>query len=165
MNIDFSKLYIPLKIEKNNETQGITEILEQEELLYVISKNIITYRKENNLTQEELAKKINVNQTMISKLESGNYNPTFKQIYKITKKLTGSIELFNKILEEMISSLKKYDEIQYNMFIKSECTNNLNNLYIQEENKKIIFLNIDKDLKKKIGESYEEYKSTIPIVG
>ena len=165
MNIDFSKLYIPLKIEKNNETQGITEILEQEELLYVISKNIITYRKENNLTQEELAKKINVNQTMISKLESGNYNPTFKQIYKITKKLTGSIELFNKILEEIVSSLKKYDEIQYNMFIKSECTNNLNNLYIQEENKKIIFLNIDKDLKTKKGESYEEYKSTIPIVG
>lgn len=165
MNIDFSKLYIPLIIEKNNETQGITEILEQEELLYVISKNIITYRKENNLTQEELAKKINVNQTMISKLESGNYNPTFKQIYKITKKLTGSIELFNKILEEIVSSLKKYDEIQYNMFIKSECTNNLNNLYIQEENKKIIFLNIDKDLKKKKGESYEEYKSTIPIVG
>ena len=94
MNIDFSKLYIPLKIEKNNETQGITEILEQEELLYVISKNIITYRKENNLTQEELAKKINVNQTMISKLESGNYNPTFKQIYKITSIPITSILLY-----------------------------------------------------------------------
>lgn len=54
MNIDFSKLYIPLKIEKNNETQGITEILEQEELLYVISKNIITYRKENNLDRKSV---------------------------------------------------------------------------------------------------------------
>lgn len=65
------------------------------------------YRKENKLTQKEFANKINVNQTMVSKIESGKYNPTFKQIYKISRKLTNSTEMFKEILKEIIKDIEK----------------------------------------------------------
>ena len=105
MSIDFDKLFNPRKEQIKTETTEIDEILEQEEILYIISKNIILYRKEHKLTQKQLAEELNVNQTMISKLESGKYNPTFKQIYKITRNLTKSSEMFKNILQEIIDNV------------------------------------------------------------
>ena len=43
---------------------------------YAIISQIIEARKEQNLTQAELAKKVGTQKSNISRLESGNYNPT-----------------------------------------------------------------------------------------
>ena len=88
----------------------VKEILEINEIFFSISKVIIEYRKENNITQTELAEKIGVNQTMISKIESGKYNPTFKQIYKISRRLTNSNELFKNILKGILKNLEEIKE-------------------------------------------------------
>lgn len=167
MNIDISKLYDPRILEKNNDTSEIDEILEQEEILYVISKNIIEYRKENNITQQQLAEKIDMNQTMISKLESGKYNPTFKEIYKITRKLTKSTNLYNKILQEIINNLKEYESLQYNVFIvneQKEKTQDIEELYISNNQNNIISLEL-KRTNNKGEKNYGEYQSKISIVG
>ena len=61
------------------------------------------------MTQKKFAELIGTNQTMVSKIESGKYNPTFKEIYKISRKLTNSTELFIKILKEILLNLKKWN--------------------------------------------------------
>ena len=43
---------------------------------YEIIKQIIITRNEQNLTQKELARRIGIKQSNISRLESGNYNPS-----------------------------------------------------------------------------------------
>ena len=40
-------------------------------------------RKEKNLTQKDLAKLIGTKQSNISRLESGNYNPTIEFLNKV----------------------------------------------------------------------------------
>ena len=99
MEIDYKKLFNPDDFDISEDMSEIDGILEFEEVLFTISKAIINYRKENHLTQKELAKKLKVNQTMISKLESGDYNPTFKTIYNISRKLKNSSKMFIDILD------------------------------------------------------------------
>ena len=60
---------------------------ELDDILYSISIKIFNYRIEHNLSQKELAKKLEVTQAMVSKLESGQYNPSIEQLWKISKKL------------------------------------------------------------------------------
>ena len=52
---------------------------------------------DNNLSQKQLAKKLGISQSMVSKLESGEYNPTVEQLWKISKKLGWS---FKVIMED-----------------------------------------------------------------
>ncbi|HBM80675.1 MAG TPA: transcriptional regulator, partial [Clostridiaceae bacterium] len=63
------------------------ERFELDDLLYNISMKIFDYRMENKLSQTELAKKLGITQVMVSKLESGQYNPSVEQLWKISKKL------------------------------------------------------------------------------
>lgn len=166
--IDINKLYNPKNDLKEKSNTKIDEILEQEEILYVISKKIILYRKSKKLTQRQLAKKLEVNQTMISKLESGNYNPTFKQIYRITRKLTNSSDLYREILQEIIEKLNKYNSIiNFSANIENEDIYDLKNMYENSDETNIIYLNIGKEnysIKK--GEKINgKYKGKISIVG
>jgi DNA-binding XRE family transcriptional regulator len=46
-------------------------------------KQIIQARTEQNLTQQELADKIGIKQSNISRLESGHYNPSLDFLKKI----------------------------------------------------------------------------------
>jgi transcriptional regulator with XRE-family HTH domain len=57
------------------------------DIYYEISTKIYDYRMENGLSQKKLAEILGVTQAMVSKLESGEYNYTIEQLWKITKKL------------------------------------------------------------------------------
>lgn len=50
------------------------------------------YRQLAELTQEELAKKVNVRRETISHLEAGKYNPSLKLAIQISKAVETSIE-------------------------------------------------------------------------
>ncbi len=45
------------------------------------------YRKEQKITQEELAAMVDVTRQTINSLEQGRYNPSLELAYKITKAL------------------------------------------------------------------------------
>lgn len=107
MSINKEKLFDANSFEIKEDVSEIDEILEYEQILLSISKSITKYRKEKNLTQKQLAEKLNENQVMISKLERGNYNPTIKLLYDLSRKLTGSSELFIGVLKDIISNLNK----------------------------------------------------------
>lgn len=115
MNINLNNLYDASQEKIINDISKLEENLEYEDILLVISKEIISYRKQNNLTQKDIALKLGINQVMISKLESGEFNPTFKYIYKISKKLTGSSEIFLRILKSIIAKLERTNEGNYSV--------------------------------------------------
>lgn len=128
------------KFEIESDVSEIDELIDIEEFLFAISKSIIEYRQEHNLTQKQLAQKLNMNQTMVSKLESGNYNPTFKVIYKISRKLTNSSEFFLYVLDQIKSRLMKvynYD-IKMNYFYRPYLNSSL-----KDESSKIIEFRYD----------------------
>ena len=67
-------------ILKNKEVQNELKINEAE---YKVIEEVIMARKEKNLTQKDLAQLIGTKQSNISRLESGNYNPTINFLSKI----------------------------------------------------------------------------------
>lgn len=54
---------------------------------YALIRTIIQKRIEKSMTQSELAKKIGTKQSAISRLESGNSNPSLQFIQKIASAL------------------------------------------------------------------------------
>lgn len=54
---------------------------------YEAIKQIIRARKEQNLTQAELAKRVGTQKSNISRLESGNYNPSLDFLTKVAESL------------------------------------------------------------------------------
>jgi len=54
---------------------------------------LIKKRIERGLTQEELAKKIGTKQSAISRLESGNYNPSLAFLRRVAKALKARLEV------------------------------------------------------------------------
>lgn len=54
---------------------------------YEIVRQIIAERTNQNMTQKEFAEKIGMKQSHVSRLESGNYNPTVEFLQKIAKGL------------------------------------------------------------------------------
>ena len=67
-------------ILKNKEVQ---KELKKNEAEYKIIEEIITARKEKNLSQKDLAELIGTRQSNISRLERGNYNPSLDFLNKI----------------------------------------------------------------------------------
>lgn len=60
---------------------------------YEIMKQIIIARKEQNITQEELAKRVGTQKSNISRLESGNYNPSLDFLTKVATSLGKSLQV------------------------------------------------------------------------
>jgi len=54
---------------------------------YDIIKQIIKARAEQGITQKELAERIGIRQSNISRLESGNYNPSLDFLKKVASGL------------------------------------------------------------------------------
>ena len=67
--------------------ESTKEKFELDDILYDVSMKIFEFRIKNNLTQKQLAEKLGITRSMVSKLESGQYNPTVEQLWKISKKL------------------------------------------------------------------------------
>jgi DNA-binding XRE family transcriptional regulator len=61
--------------------------IEVELLLVDIASEFIKYRVAKDISQKELAKILGITQAMVSKLESGDYNPTIKFLFEICQKL------------------------------------------------------------------------------
>ena len=77
-------------ILKNKEVQDELKMNEAE---YKIIEEIITARREKNLTQKGLAELIGTRQSNISRLESGNYNPTLDFLQKIASAMGKKLEV------------------------------------------------------------------------
>ena len=59
----------------------------------MLHENLKRYRKEKNLSQEELARKADVTYSTLIKIESGNnQNPTVKTLQQIAKALDVTID-------------------------------------------------------------------------
>ena len=77
-------------ILENKEVQKEYELMEAE---YKIIEEIITARRERNLTQKDLAELIGTKQSNISRLESGNYNPSLDFLQKIASAMGKKLEV------------------------------------------------------------------------
>ena len=58
---------------------------------YEAIEQIIRARKEQNMTQAELAKRVGTQRSNISRLESGNYNPSLDFLTKVSEALGKSL--------------------------------------------------------------------------
>jgi len=77
-------------ILKNKNVQKEYELMEAE---YKIIEEIIMARREKNLTQKGLAELIGTKQSNISRLESGNYNPSMDFLQKIATAMGKRLEV------------------------------------------------------------------------
>lgn len=60
---------------------------------YEAIEQIIRARKEQNLTQAELAKRVGTQKSNISRLESGNYNPSLDFLTKVAESLGKNLSI------------------------------------------------------------------------
>jgi len=60
---------------------------------YVLIETIIQKRLERGLTQRQLAEKIGTKQSAISRLEGGQFNPTFSLLNRIAKALGANVHI------------------------------------------------------------------------
>lgn len=60
---------------------------------YEAIEQIISARKEQNITQAELAKRVGTQKSNISRLESGNYNPSLDFLAKVAESLGKKISV------------------------------------------------------------------------
>ncbi len=75
---------------KNKQTKRAYGQLQPE---YELVKKIISKRLEKGLTQQQLANKIGTKQSAISRLESGNYNPSLVFLQKIATGLDSKLQI------------------------------------------------------------------------
>jgi predicted transcriptional regulator len=78
------------KILQNEE---VRQELKNNAAEYKIIEEIITARQEKNLTQKDLAELVGTRQSNISRLESGNYNPTLEFLHKIARAIGKELEI------------------------------------------------------------------------
>ncbi len=73
------------------------EVYELERVKVALAQKIAETRDEHNLTQSELAEKMNVSQQFISQIESGESNLTLETLLKLAQSLnTGIMISFSK---------------------------------------------------------------------
>lgn len=78
------------KLLKNPEFRKEYDKLEEE---YALIASLIQKRIEKRMSQEELAQKVGTKQSAIARLESGNYNPSFKFLRKVAVALDTKLKI------------------------------------------------------------------------
>lgn len=76
-----------------NSDPEVVKALQENELEYQVIREFIKARIDKNLTQQQLADLVGTQQSNISRLESGNYNPSLEFLDKLAKALDKRIEL------------------------------------------------------------------------
>ena len=69
------------------ENKDVVEEYQALQVVYEIKQQLIKLRSEQGLSQDELAKKVGTKQSAISRLESGEYNPSIEFLGKIAAAL------------------------------------------------------------------------------
>ena len=72
---------------------GFREIWKNNAEKRELVKTIIALRIKENRTQKDLANKMNNNQSVISRLESGKYNPSIEFLNRIAKAMNKKVEI------------------------------------------------------------------------
>jgi len=75
------------------KNEDVKNELKMNEAEYKIIEEIIMARKEKNLTQRDLAELIGTKQSNISRLESGNYNPSLDLLNRIALAVGKELEV------------------------------------------------------------------------
>ncbi|MBS4759951.1 MAG: helix-turn-helix transcriptional regulator [Clostridium sp.] len=75
----------------------------------LLGKKIKQFRKSKNLTQEELAEKINIEVPSLSNIETGKFAPSFDTLQKLSSIL--NIELWEFYYFNPVSNEKMIEEI------------------------------------------------------
>jgi predicted transcriptional regulator len=88
MYIEYKKL--KTKWLKDKELKREYDALEPE---FALIRALIRKRLEAKLSQAELAKKVGTKQSAISRLESGNYNPTIGMLRKVAEALDADLKV------------------------------------------------------------------------
>lgn len=88
-----SKTSVSFEEMKNDMLKDEEFRLEYEKLKprYEAIEQIVRARKEQNITQSELAKRVGTQKSNISRFESGNYNPSLDFLAKIAESLGKSL--------------------------------------------------------------------------
>ena len=165
MKIDINKLFDANEVVIKDDVSKIDDVLEYEQILLSVSKMIIKYRKDNKLTQEDLAKTLKVNQVMISKLERGNYNPTLKFLYRMSKTLTKSSDFLINILKDIITSLYKSKNIGYTIQFKKYETYKYNLNKVKDNITYLVYEYNENDNNDNGGIVYENSDSKFSNIG
>ena len=63
------------------------------EVEFQIINDLIRKRIKNDISQKELARKIGSDQATISRLETGNYNPSIKFLKKVAEAVGGKLKV------------------------------------------------------------------------
>lgn len=73
--------------KKAMKNPGFKKAYDELELQYKVIQELVNYRIDNNITQDELAKKTGISKSNISRFESGKHSPTLKMVEKIANGL------------------------------------------------------------------------------
>jgi len=91
---DVFELFEEMGFHHSEEEKVFIEVMSQ------IGGQLLAYRKMHNLTQKDLAKKLGVSQSMVSKIETGEKNISIRVLAKIVAALGGKIKISLGLLPE-----------------------------------------------------------------
>lgn len=108
--IDITKLPDAWEMVERLGEEGANENDELYDIYYKISTALFDYRLKYNLTQRKLAEKLGISQPMVVKLESGDYNYTIEQLWRLAKKLNFKLSIdFDEIKQNEYSVFSEED--------------------------------------------------------
>jgi predicted transcriptional regulator len=82
--------------------QEINSISQEEKDLIELTALLANMRKNKNITQGELANKVNVTQAQIARVENYSYSPTLKTITKIASGLDLKLAFVDKTTNKLV---------------------------------------------------------------
>ena len=145
MAIDMKKIEREERSHKPNKE--LLEKFEYDEILFAISKELVRYSDEMEMTQKDLAKKLNISQAMVSRIESGKYNFSVKKLVHLWYTLsTKKINFGERILKRMLEKVSdNYTYIYSNIVETKETKFNYNKNNVFKFDSKISEVNSKKE--------------------
>lgn len=145
MSIDINK-WGNYKKDKNVKIDiELWSNFEYRDILYIISQAFREYREKHNLSQKQLAEKIGMKQPMLSKMESGEYNPSIKFLVKAWNILSTAEENFGAKLIGKI-----YDKVGQNYYYSSSARFDVEEINKQTKKEEIIVVEKKYNIKTKM---------------